>query len=59
MNRKRIIALGMFDGVHMGHRALIARARQIAKESSCETVVFTFTNHPAETLGKAVKLLMP
>lgn len=31
MNRKRIIALGMFDGVHMGHRALIARARQIAK----------------------------
>ena len=39
MNRKRIIALGMFDGVHMGHRALIARARQIAKESSCETVV--------------------
>lgn len=59
MNRKRIIALGMFDGVHMGHRALIARARQIAKESSCETVVFTFTNHPSETLGKEVKLLMP
>ena len=29
---KRVIALGFFDGVHLGHQALMARARERAAE---------------------------
>lgn len=35
-------ALGFFDGVHLGHRAVIAAANEWAAEHSAETAVFTF-----------------
>lgn len=40
------IALGNFDGVHMGHRALISQAVAKAKELGIKSAVFTFSNHP-------------
>ena len=52
-----VVALGMFDGVHLGHRALIARAVSEAGRLCAEPVVFTFSNHPMEVLGGGVKLL--
>lgn len=57
--KKRVFALGMFDGVHAGHRALIDAARSIAAELGCEPSVFTFANHPGEAFGDRVRLLMP
>lgn len=53
-----VIALGMFDGVHLGHRALLASAREIAAAQSMELIVYTFTNHPMTLFGKTPKLLM-
>lgn len=57
---KTIIALGGFDGLHLGHRALIDRAITMAKKQKCESMVLTFKNHPLTVINKelAPKLLM-
>jgi riboflavin kinase/FMN adenylyltransferase len=44
------VAIGTFDGVHIGHRALIARAREEAADSGAEAAVVTWDRHPAATL---------
>ena len=38
----RVVALGLFDGVHLGHRRLIEEARQLAKGLGASLSVFTF-----------------
>lgn len=40
------IALGTFDGIHIGHQKIISRAVQLAKSMNGSSVVFTFSNHP-------------
>ncbi|MBK5253282.1 MAG: bifunctional riboflavin kinase/FAD synthetase [Peptostreptococcaceae bacterium] len=47
-----IIALGNFDGVHLGHQKLIFRAVRNAKSAGRKSAVFTFSNHPRNYLGK-------
>ena len=46
----RVIALGTFDGVHRGHRALIRAARRMAREMGVPLRVCTFDRHPLEVL---------
>ena len=46
MVRKYAIALGFFDGVHIGHGALIKRACEIAEENGLTPAVLTFDTHP-------------
>ncbi len=46
MQRKTIYALGFFDGVHLGHQALLRQCRGLAEEQGCDVGVITFTNHP-------------
>jgi len=46
-----VIALGNFDGVHMGHQELIKRATNSAKAAGYKSAVFTFANHPRNVLG--------
>lgn len=41
------VAIGNFDGVHLGHRALIEQAKQVARLSGGEAVALTFDPHPA------------
>ena len=41
-----VVCLGVFDGVHRGHRALIDRARVIADELDIAVSVMTFDPHP-------------
>ena len=43
-----VVALGMFDGVHKGHQALLRRAAEIAHANSDIAVAFTYDNHPRE-----------
>ena len=52
-----VVALGMFDGVHLGHRALIEQTVAEANRLGAKPVVFTFSNHPMEVLGGGVRLL--
>ncbi len=45
-----VLTVGNFDGVHLGHRALIERLVSHAKKRSCPAVVFTFDPPPLKIL---------
>lgn len=47
------IALGYFDGVHLGHRRVIQKAIDIAKANGWQSTVLTFDPHPREVLGQS------
>ena len=55
---KRVIALGFFDGVHIGHGELLKRTKQRAAEQNAMPSVLSFDVHP-DTLvfGKEVPLI--
>lgn len=48
LNQKQnlAIALGYFDGVHIGHRAVIKSAVDFAKKNNTKSAVITFSDHP-------------
>ena len=41
------LAIGVFDGVHLGHQAVIAQVRAIAHARGAKSAVVTFDRHPA------------
>lgn len=43
MNESTVIALGFFDGVHIGHGELLKMAVRRAQERGCRSAAFTFT----------------
>lgn len=43
---KTVYALGFFDGVHIGHAALLSACRRLAREGSLRPGVATFSHHP-------------
>ena len=45
-HEKRIFALGFFDGVHLGHQALLAECVRLAKAMDVEAAAVTFEAHP-------------
>lgn len=45
------VAIGNFDGVHVGHRALIQRARTLAAAQGAKTLALTFDPHPSAVLA--------
>lgn len=56
--KKTIFALGFFDGVHLGHQALLKACGHLAVRMGCNSGVVTFANHPdALVAGKTPKLL--
>src|ERR1700761_9248388 len=44
--KNAVVTIGTFDGVHLGHRKIIERIKQLAKASGGETVILTFFPHP-------------
>ncbi|MCW2314615.1 riboflavin kinase/FMN adenylyltransferase [Rhodoblastus acidophilus] len=48
-----VVAIGNFDGVHRGHRAVIFRAKQLAKKLGRPCAVLTFEPHPADFFAGA------
>ncbi len=48
---KAVLALGMFDGVHIGHQVLLKRAKVLAGRNHAPLVVCTFTGHPLEQIA--------
>jgi FAD synthase len=59
--RGSAVALGIFDGVHVGHRALLARALACAHRDDLYSAAFTFHPHPARVFRAryAPKLIEP
>ncbi|HZW48919.1 MAG TPA: FAD synthetase family protein [Bacillota bacterium] len=49
---KRVIALGNFDGIHIGHRPIIEAAVRRASEKSYRSAVLMFDPHPMQVLQK-------
>ena len=45
-----VVTIGVFDGVHRGHRHLISRMLELAEPPLISTVI-TFSNHPAEVVN--------
>ena len=41
------VTIGAYDGVHLGHRAVIQEVRKRAEQLGCPTAVVTFDRHPA------------
>ena len=55
---RRVIALGFFDGVHLGHGALLRQARRRADALGCAAAVMTFDRHPSALIsGRATPLI--
>lgn len=48
---ERVVALGTFDGVHRGHRALLEMAKAEAEARGCPLRVLTFDRHPLEVIS--------
>ena len=50
--RKSVVTVGTFDGIHRGHQAILGQVVEKAKSSSHRSVVVTFDPHPREVVGK-------
>jgi riboflavin kinase/FMN adenylyltransferase len=48
---RTVVTVGNFDGVHLGHRVILGRVCQRARELDCQPVAFTFDPHPAKVLN--------
>lgn len=47
---RAVVTTGTFDGVHIGHRRIISRMREVAQKVDGETVLLTFDPHPRMVL---------
>lgn len=48
-----VLTVGTFDGVHLGHRKIIARLHDLAEAINGESVIFTFDPHPRKIVAPA------
>lgn len=51
-----VVAIGNFDGVHRGHRAVIGRALALAQRMGKPCAVLTFEPHPADFFSRGEKI---
>ncbi|MBQ9254308.1 MAG: bifunctional riboflavin kinase/FAD synthetase [Bacteroidales bacterium] len=45
-----VATIGMFDGVHKGHKFMLQELNTLAKKHNCKSAVITFSNHPRTVL---------
>lgn len=58
MEKKTIYALGFFDGVHLGHQALLTACGQLAREYGCDAGAVTFDTHPGALVTRQIPPLI-
>lgn len=59
MSRDKIVlALGFFDGVHLGHQALLKACVELARRMDAETAAITFENHPQSLFSNQIPPLL-
>ena len=56
---RAVIAGGSFDGVHLGHQALLRRAAELAQARAAQSVALTFELPPQNYLGRPKRLILP
>ena len=56
--KKKIYALGFFDGVHLGHQKLLSQCVQLATEYNCATAAITFDRHPKSLFSEKPTVLI-
>jgi riboflavin kinase / FMN adenylyltransferase len=49
-DRDSLVAIGVFDGVHLGHKDLISQLKKLAAQQGYSTIVMTFDKHPQKVL---------
>ena len=52
-----VVALGFFDGVHLGHQQVIKEAKSVAEEQELPLVIMSFFPHPKEVLSNGEKII--
>lgn len=52
-----VVALGNFDGVHIGHAAVIDCTVKLAAKLQCTPLVYSFSTHPQHFFGRSLPLL--
>lgn len=59
-NFNTYVALGSFDGLHVGHLKLINKAIELSKKNKAKSMILTFKNHPLSIINKKLmpKLIM-
>ncbi len=55
-NKDMLLTIGVFDGVHIGHRYLISQLTEQARQQNLLSGVITFRRHPQEVLSPQTKL---
>jgi len=58
-DKKTVVTIGTFDGVHLGHQKIIEKLTENAKSCDCESLILTFFPHPRMVLQEQseIKLL--
>ena len=58
--KNAVVTIGTFDGVHLGHRKILSRIKELADDTGGETVILTFFPHPRMILhpeDQALKMI--
>ena len=53
---RTVVTVGNFDGVHLGHRAILSLVLKRAQELECQPLVLTFDPHPLKVLNPQAQL---
>lgn len=54
-DKRTAVAIGVFDGVHLGHRTLFQRTIEEARRRGLDSAVVTFRNHPLTVLAPSFR----
>lgn len=52
--RGAVMTIGNFDGLHLGHRKIISKVTDVARESRSPSIVMTFDPHPKQVLSPTI-----
>ena len=55
---KKVYALGFFDGVHLGHQALLTACRRLAQQEHALAAALTFDTHPEALVSRSAPALI-
>jgi riboflavin kinase/FMN adenylyltransferase len=58
LKKETLVTIGVFDGVHLGHRYLISQLKAHAEKQNLLSAIVTFKQHPCKVLGIQPELVL-